>query len=501
MQCTVVVDGMMISDAPTDSHATINFIDIPARLDTNARILLTNDAMIHISDSGTLALLAETFIEAETTVTPAVRNLGRVELLGRTKVANYSHSGKLDTTPFSRAASLGSLASRLVVHGDFIQELSGSTRLYMNHTHQTAPSMYLINSANFSGSVFVDFYTNPDDNLYPDLELYGGVTPSAYTLIGFKNRFSAASMLAFEELAVHPQSPGLDFSQSTQVMSTVIPSVASTPARAVSGGNITDVFAWSIQVENIACPQINQYYDGVPQQDKVQTSSPNAYSCYVCLQNTSCNLCNGVNGAAGMCAVAGGCGSAGVAFGDSCCEGGCNGEYGTCTVNAEHTTFSCDCSKTIWYTGAHCAELSAEAYVIIFTCISFVITLLVMGFFYHRSLQQKRIVLDELADGLLNHQTQGVNSEYIQYMQQALILNDVFVKWEEITLESVVGEGSFGVVHKATFRGAQVAVKQMRSMFTELTDKEIDEFRKEAYVMSRWILFFFCIYFVSQVFI
>ena len=25
----------------------------------------------------------------------------------------------------------------------------------------------------------------------------------------------------------------------------------------------------------------------------------------------------------------------------------------------------------------------------------------------------------------------------------------------------------------------------MRSMFTELTEKEIDEFRKEAYVMSR----------------
>ena len=108
-----------------------------------------------------------------------------------------------------------------------------------------------------------------------------------------------------------------------------------------------------------------------------------------------------------------------------------------------------------------------------------------MSFFYQRSIEQKLLVLDELANGLLNHQTDGVNSEYIQYMQQALILNDVFVKWKEITLESVVGEGSFGIVHKATFRGAQVAVKQMRSMFTELTEKEIDEFRKEAYVMSR----------------
>jgi hypothetical protein len=30
-----------------------------------------------------------------------------------------------------------------------------------------------------------------------------------------------------------------------------------------------------------------------------------------------------------------------------------------------------------------------------------------------------------------------------------------------------------------------VAVKQMRSTFAELTEKEIDEFRKEAYMMSR----------------
>ncbi len=94
------------------------------------------------------------------------------------------------------------------------------------------------------------------------------------------------------------------------------------------------------------------------------------------------------------------------------------------------------------------------------------------------------MVLEELREGILRH-TESANNEYIQNMQQALILNDVFVKFEEIKLESRIGEGSFGVVHKATFRGAQVAVKQMRSMFVELTDKDIEEFRKEAYMMSR----------------
>ena len=125
--------------------------------------------------------------------------------------------------------------------------------------------------------------------------------------------------------------------------------------------------------------------------------------------------------------------------------------YGSCKVNADHTDFHCDCGNTIWYTGNNCKDLSASAYVVIFTCVSFVLTLLVMGFFYRRSKQQKQEVLDELADGLLNHNNQDGNSGFIQYMQQALILNDVFVKWEEITLESIVGEGSFGVVHKVRF--------------------------------------------------
>lgn len=68
-------------------------------------------------------------------------------------------------------------------------------------------------------------------------------------------------------------------------------------------------------------------------------------------------------------------------------------------------------------------------------------------YFYQRSKKQKKLVLDELRDGLLRN-TEGGNNEYIQYMQQALILNDVFVKFEEIKLEEKIGEGSFGVVHK-----------------------------------------------------
>jgi hypothetical protein len=154
-------------------------------------------------------------------------------------------------------------------------------------------------------------------------------------------------------------------------------------------------------------------------------------------------------------------------------------------VNAEHTAYSCNCDNQIWYDGTYCNNLSSTGLGIILAAVSAFLIVVVAGCFYWRSLQQKQLVLEELADGILNPQMDGSNKEYIQYMQQALILNDVFVRFDEIKLECIVGEGSFGIVHKATFRGAQVAVKQMRSMFTELTEKEIDEFRKEAYVMSR----------------
>lgn len=471
-------------------------------------------------------MLTETYIEAATSTSPAVLNLGKVELLGRTKVANFSYASKINLDPFAEAARVGSLASRLVVFGDFTQAATGSTTVYLNRTQQSAPALFLINSENYAGSVYVDFYTDASDDIFPDIVLYDG-PPSAWSVIAFRDKFSSSSLLAFKDLLVHPQSPGLVFSQDTATLtapteqtvthrrhasssaselrpvaattSSVHPSSSTVTSASVSPDaiivdfpfpNVTSLYTWGLEIEAIGCPQINEYYYGVPQQDLVQAASPNAYACYVCLRNSSCNLCHGANGAAaGVCAVAGSCGSAGVAYGDSCCDGGCNGQYGTCQVNAEHTAFHCDCGKTIWYTGSSCKDLSASAYVVIFSCVSFVLFLLIMGFFYRRSKKQKQEVLDELADGLLNlHNNTDGNNDFIQYMQQALILNDVFVKWEEITLESIVGEGSFGVVHKATFRGAQVAVKQMRSMFMELTDKEIDEFRKEAYVMSRSVL-------------
>lgn len=48
------------------------------------------------------------------------------------------------------------------------------------------------------------------------------------------------------------------------------------------------------------------------------------------------------------------------------------------------------------------------------------------------------------------------HEQFLEDLQQSLILKDVFVDYAEIKIDSQIGEGSFGVVYKATFRGAQV---------------------------------------------
>ena len=40
----------------------------------------------------------------------------------------------------------------------------------------------------------------------------------------------------------------------------------------VKTSNTSTLYAWNRQIENIACPPINEYYFGVPQQDEVQAS-------------------------------------------------------------------------------------------------------------------------------------------------------------------------------------------------------------------------------------
>jgi len=164
---------------------------------------------------------------------------------------------------------------------------------------------------------------------------------------------------------------------------------------------------------------------------------------------------------------------------------------GTCTASDGYNKFSCKCTQ--FFTGDSCEVFSVLSISLIVVGAVIIFVAITSKLLFDKYAKQKVQVLDEIRNNILSASNSAVitgskNSDYIQHMQQALILNDVFVNYDDIKIEGVIGEGSFGVVHKGTFRGAQVAVKKMRSMFIQLSEKDIDEFRKEAYVMSRLFL-------------
>lgn len=48
-QCTLLIEGALVSDSPTENHGSFDLVDFPTKFSTNARILLTSKANIHIA--------------------------------------------------------------------------------------------------------------------------------------------------------------------------------------------------------------------------------------------------------------------------------------------------------------------------------------------------------------------------------------------------------------------------------------------------------------------
>lgn len=231
-----------------------------------------------------------------------------------------------------------------------------------------------------------------------------------------------------------------------------------------------------LYLSEMACNQVSSYYVIDPNEGHV--------NCSVCLQNSSCGFCFSSD----TCIMEGsGCSGNFENNDGNCCPEMCNGN-GHC-----NSDLTCDC-YFLYTTTSNCKEWSFYFFIIIFGC-NFIVFFVLLSLRYYISYRrQKENVLEKLRKRLLsgeggNDGKEGgfVTNNFLQNLQQDLILRDVFVNNDEIKLEEKIGEGSFGVVFKASFRGAQVAVKQMRSpVFLQLSEHDIEEFRKEAYMMSRW---------------
>lgn len=450
--CSMVIYSQLIMTSPRIDDA--NKVEISSATSNIIVLKMTENANLTVAESGSMLLFADTDIIAR--VPSTFTNEGNIALLGDTVTVVQEYTNTYLSLGFNAAnAAQGSLKSTLTVTGNYVQTPTGSLYVTLNHSYGTYPVVFLSSNETFEGHVYVDFYTSPNNG--PNLRLYD-TTPSEWKLFEFAKMgwVPGTSPVSI----VGPQ--GLAFATSYEEFETEEDTMAT---------------AQSYELTNIGCNLISTYYD---------LSEGGEYDCNICVnKNSSCNLCND-----GTCQLGHTCSGnhSGAKFKKTCCSSECNKPYGECKGYSGGTEFHCHCTSK-FYTGKSCYQPSELLIVLIVTLSGFLVIVIIAIFFYLRSINQKKQVLDDLRDGLLRNTESGYsgNKEYIQAMQQALILNDVFVKWEEIKLEAVIGEGSFGVVHKATFRGAQVAVKQMRSLFVELTEKDIEEFRREAYVMSRYV--------------
>ena len=243
--------------------------------------------------------------------------------------------------------------------------------------------------------------------------------------------------------------------------------------------NITDNYRYitEVVVSNIDCNSLSTYYY-VDESVYTTESAQSNYLCHICLMNTSCAFCS-----SGCYADRSSCDGAEV-FSPTCCPENCNGN-GNCQSNNNYASFECVCE--FWYSGSSCSVLSLASYLLIaFGVFIFLFGLLSFRYYIHYKAQPFHFVEDLLHQLSADKESGVVNADTLQRLQQEFILKDVFVQYNEIKIEDQIGEGSFGVVYKATFRGAQVALKKLRTpMFMQLTANDIVEFRKEAYMMSR----------------
>ena len=439
-------------------------IDTPrlhgAAVANTIHVYMANRALINVTAGATLSIKTTTVVTAASTSAPALVNMGTIVLDGSkgTVQTGDDESGDDQPSEGGGITDASSLAATLTVLGQYEQGPRARLVVTLNSTGQTLPVLSLVSNASLLGTIAIDFL--PD----PGIVLYDG-QPSSWALIGY-------TQPAFPEVpgsVAQLSAPGgLGFAKrSTQT----------------SVGGYVDSYV----VDAMACADVMGFYAGV------QAHAATLYPCFACLSNSSCAYCS-----SGLCTDArdSQCtGSGVVLYESSCCADNCNSPNGKCVGSADHLEFHCSCSP--FYTGDTCKALSNISIVLITLAGALVVVMGILFYSYRSTLGRKTQVLEELRQGLLfgdssargptatSARATAINEAYLQQLQQGLILKDVSVKWKEIEIEKQVGEGSFGVVYKAVFRGASVAVKKMRPQFSQLTPRDIEEFNKEAYMMSR----------------
>ena len=428
----LVFSGVDVLLSGTMYYASNNLInETETNVTSQAMRVSIFDAKITIGQNGTMAIRAPTVVDG---------NGPNCSLQNDGEISISSEEQRFTT---------------LRVEGcNYSQGKSGVLDITLDNDFSTQSVMYIESNSSVSGKINTTFAP------YTTLLLYPPDKPSSFDIISFMHagRSSNSTEKSLEFIA----ESGVTFK-----------------SRDDSNQDKYYRFVTDLVVSTMACEAVETYYYMDP---SIYTTSgmKQQYLCHLCLLNSSCHYCNGQCNSGGYDS----CGGSSV-FTESCCVDNCNGR-GTCDANAEYTTYTCTCN--FWFSGDTCSVLSLASFLFIaFGVFIFLFGLISFRYYIYYQKQPTQLLEDLL------HQLSGdvatkevVNSDTLQRLQQEFILKDVFVKYEEIKIEEQIGEGSFGVVYKADFRGAQVALKKLRSpMFMQLSATDIEEFRKEAYMMSR----------------
>jgi serine/threonine protein kinase len=397
----------------------------------DVNVVLDDESNFIIGPRGSLILYSDTIFESS-----SKSNISSVINMGVISVINQ---------PTEK--------TELVLTGSIMnQTYAGQLRVSLDNRYETQPILFLDNKVHFGGILNASIADGTK------LELYAPQNPTSFNLLVLNNVEAPGdlNMTVITDM-------GLLFEQNSQY----------NPSK--------KIYNLSLTISEISCENVNKYYFVDPTM-YADASSASNYLCHICLLNSSCGFCS--EGGGGGCVYGDQCIS-GSMLRDNCCLGGCNG-HGSCDANAYFSSFECVCD--FFYTGEQCENLSLYSWLFVgLGVFVFFFMLVSLGYYYYYMKQPNR-VLEDLLHQLSGDKTRKevISATHLQRLQQEFILKDVFVKYEEIKIEDKIGEGSFGEVFKASFRGAQVALKKLRNpMFMQLTTDDIEEFRKEAYMMSR----------------
>jgi len=240
-----------------------------------------------------------------------------------------------------------------------------------------------------------------------------------------------------------------------------------------------------VQVKYMKCETLYQYAD--------EDESP----CYTCLNaRDGCNYCSGAclenNEVSSL--PYGSCQT------ESCCTNECSGR-GTCLDTGGLEEPKCECDWFFDGEETGCTGISTSGTLLLTCGVSLMLLVIITMAYYQFHNRRKREVvenaLEELRYGLLTDHNKDEKSDarnkdsqvtdgYVKSLQQQLFLKDVAVPFAEVSLDEVIGEGTYGVVYKGIWRGGAVAIKMIRpNVLMGMGTDEIEQFKEEAYLMSR----------------